>query len=624
MEKTVKLLIILFLFFILPKYLFSETQDILEIDIYPKTSITSYKPIPLSNVLPSVTIINNDTIEKSNANNLTDLLKAVPGIEVTENGGYGSVTSIFARGQNSVNIVILVDGVQSQVDNYGGKEGLNIPKSMIERVEILRGNSSALYGSYAIGGVINVITKKGAGGGKPFASVKYGSYNSYELNGGYSVANENGEFFINALKFNTDGFSSCNQIQKPNCNSDNDGADQEDLILKYGKKFSSKFDVNLNAKFSELNNDTDSTFGSASDTHRLENSSNNYGITSNFKNKNFLSKIIFEKSNLEKKQFKNGSQETKANGGLHDGKQDLINWKNGYDFDIGYSRNSMMIGLEKLDSERESYNTKFQQNNMGYYLGYTGVIKNFDFQINFRDDNNEIKSQNGESKSFSKTTDLYGIGYYITDQIHATFTQSSAFRSPLGTEVFTSSGNLNLQPEENKSNEYGIEYLGKNLNSTLSIFETESTNAISYAYKGPGPFDYSYFNTAIVKIKGYEFTLDKFFIDSKISGSYVLQDIDTSESTRYRKRAKHYGKLSYERRFLNWDTNIYLKTSGSRDDGQKLSPYNKIDINASRKIGDNLLLTFSSNNVTNTKYQTTYGFNVPERSYYLKLSYERE
>ena len=64
MEKTVKLLIILFLFFILPKYLFSETQDILEIDIYPKTSITSYKPIPLSNVLPSVTIINNDTIEK--------------------------------------------------------------------------------------------------------------------------------------------------------------------------------------------------------------------------------------------------------------------------------------------------------------------------------------------------------------------------------------------------------------------------------------------------------------------------------------------------------------------------------------------------------------------------------
>ena len=70
----------------------------------------------------------------------------------------------------------------------------------------------------------------------------------------------------------------------------------------------------------------------------------------------------------------------------------------------------------------------------------------------------------------------------------------------------------------------------------------------------------------------YEFTLDKFFIDSKISGSYVLQDIDTSESTRYRKRAKHYGKLSYERRFINWDTNIYLKTSGSRDDGQKLSP----------------------------------------------------
>ena len=86
-------------------------------------------------------------------------------------------------------------------------------------------------------------------------------------------------------------------------------------------------------------------------------------IVSNFKDENFLSKIAFEKSNLERKQYKNGSQETKASGGFHDGKQDLINWKNGYDFDVGFARNSLMVGLEKLDSERESYNTKFKQNN---------------------------------------------------------------------------------------------------------------------------------------------------------------------------------------------------------------------------------------------------------------------
>ena len=96
----------IFYFLLTLKFLLgSEDKDILQLEIYPKTSITSYKPVPLSNVLPSVTIIDNDEINKSNATNLTDLLKTVPGIEVTENGGYGGTVSIFARGQNSVNII---------------------------------------------------------------------------------------------------------------------------------------------------------------------------------------------------------------------------------------------------------------------------------------------------------------------------------------------------------------------------------------------------------------------------------------------------------------------------------------------------------------------------------------
>ncbi len=613
----------IFFFLLTLKFLLgSEDKDILQLEIYPKTSITSYKPVPLSNVLPSVTIIDNDEINKSNATNLTDLLKTVPGIEVTENGGYGGTVSIFARGQNSVNIILLIDGIQSQVDNYGSKEGLYIPKSMIDRIEVLRGNSSALYGSYAIGGVINVITKKANSESKPFASAKYGSYDTYELNAGYSGANEDSNFLINLSKFNTNGFSSCNHIQKTNCNSDNDGASQEELLFKISKDLNDKFNVLIKTRFSELNNDIDNTFGTSTDTHKLENSSSNYSISTSFKNNKFLSALTFENSNLEKKQFKNGQQETNASGGFHDGKQDLIKWTNGFDFEKSFFQNSIMFGLETLDSERESYNTKFKQKNNGYFVGYTGIYRDFDFQINTRKDINKIISNSGASKEYSKSTNLVGLGYYFTDFWHTTITRSSAFRSPLGTEVFTSSGNLNLQPEENKSTEFGIEYLGKNINSTLSYFDTESTNAISYSHKGPGPYDYSYFNTAIVEIKGYEFTLLRKFIDSKLSGSYVIQDIDTSESTRYRKRAKHYGNLTFNKDMFDWDINIHLKSSGTRDDNNKLSSYSKLDFNASKPLGDKYLVSFSVNNITDKDYQTTYGFNVPERSYYLTISYQ--
>jgi len=114
----------------------------------------------LAEVLPSASVITRWEIEQSPAATVIDLIQSEPGIEIGRNGGPGTVSSIFMRGQASKNVAVFVDGVRLQTDSLGSISLLNIPTSQIDRIEILRGNMSALYGESAVGGAIHIFTKK--------------------------------------------------------------------------------------------------------------------------------------------------------------------------------------------------------------------------------------------------------------------------------------------------------------------------------------------------------------------------------------------------------------------------------------------------------------------------------
>ena len=116
---------------------------------------------PLSKVLSSVSVITRQDIEKSQSPTLADLLQGEAGFEFGRNGGVGSTTSFFLRGQNSTSVLVMVDGVRVQTDQIAALTMTDMPLSQIERIEILRGNAGALYGESAIGGVINIQTLQG-------------------------------------------------------------------------------------------------------------------------------------------------------------------------------------------------------------------------------------------------------------------------------------------------------------------------------------------------------------------------------------------------------------------------------------------------------------------------------
>eukprot|EP01034_Spumella_vulgaris_P022233 gene22233-28348_t len=144
----------------------------------------------LSNVIPSATVITRAEIERAQAPTLVDLLQGQPGIEIGRNGGPGTYSSIFMRGQNSNNVAVYIDGVRVQTDSIGALRLVDMPPNQIEKVEILRGNMGAVYGDSAVGGVINIFTRAGAGSFGPTASVSYGSRNTSDVGLGYNTKGE--------------------------------------------------------------------------------------------------------------------------------------------------------------------------------------------------------------------------------------------------------------------------------------------------------------------------------------------------------------------------------------------------------------------------------------------------
>ncbi|MBM4056344.1 MAG: hypothetical protein FJ264_17065, partial [Planctomycetes bacterium] len=134
---------------------------------------------PLKNTGSSVSVITRKDIENRKAPLLLDVLRQVPGLEVTRTQGIGGTTSLFIRGASAAQTLVFVDGVQMNSPTSGAFNFANLTTDNIERVEILRGPQSTLYGSEAIGGVVNIITKKGTGDNKVILGTEYGMHDTY-------------------------------------------------------------------------------------------------------------------------------------------------------------------------------------------------------------------------------------------------------------------------------------------------------------------------------------------------------------------------------------------------------------------------------------------------------------
>ena len=198
-------------------------------------AVTAYRQAqPITDVLADLTVIGPEEIARSGAQSLTELLQRQPGVEISMNGGPGSVSRVFLRGANGGQTLVLIDGVRIASASAGATSLEAIPLDLVDRVEVLRGPASSLYGADAIGGVIQVFTRKGGGALSANASAGYGTYNTWDVKGGVAGSAGPATFAVQAGAKESDGF---NTIVDPNSifyNPDPDGYTNQSVAANAG------------------------------------------------------------------------------------------------------------------------------------------------------------------------------------------------------------------------------------------------------------------------------------------------------------------------------------------------------------------------------------------------------
>ncbi|PIT75018.1 TonB-dependent siderophore receptor [Limnohabitans sp. G3-2] len=585
----------------------------------------------LSDVLSSATVITRQEIEKSQAPTLADLLQGEVGFEFGRNGGPGAQTSYFLRGQNSTNVVVLVDGVRSQTDSGGNLTLTDIPLALIERVEVLRGNAGALYGEAAVGGVINIYTRQSKGAPVQYGSITWGSKNTLDLNAGYSGEVDDYKFNVSAGKVSTDGFSAMSSVvNSTTVNPDSDGYGRGFASAKVEKKMSA--DMSLGIRFRQMQSKADYDSGYLpyeyspgsftrgdlpTDKHRSNKEVDSLGA--------FVRKVVSDRwvTTLDVSNSTTTYKESVVYlepysdfiSSEYESKQKALYWSNQYQLGV---KSTVNFGIDLLD-DRHAQKNSFEliRKTSGTYAGVTHQFDQFTAQINLRQDQIDIDRHDTGNVVSAKTkasTGLLGLGYQVTSEWKLTASLSTGFKAPSAYDIST---NPLVNSEKYQSKEAGLVYSTQDMVGRFVYFATHSDNAIGYNHLDQA------LNIGKTQNKGIEVSLRTIWMGNSVKLNYVDQNPwNVSDSSALDRRARRYGSLEMSRPLAEYEVGSKVFGSSARPEfGSQLAGYALWSVYASRKLNDSWTARVRLENMTNQRYELAGGYNVPGRGLFATLQY---
>ena len=197
---------------------------------------------PLIDLVADVSVIDRDQLDQSGATGLADVLARLPGLEMSRSGGIGGTTSLYIRGSETRFAAIYVDGVRVDSQATGGAPWESLPIGQVDRIEVLRGPASAVYGSDALGGVVQIFTKKGEGAFNPFVGFGYGTYGTQKIDAGFSGSNESVDYALTVSRAASTGFNSRPVSTQ---NPDDDGYLSESLSGRLGWRLNKQHKIDF-------------------------------------------------------------------------------------------------------------------------------------------------------------------------------------------------------------------------------------------------------------------------------------------------------------------------------------------------------------------------------------------
>jgi vitamin B12 transporter len=564
----------------------------------------------VQDALPATTLLTRREIEQAQTPDLPTLLRRVTGAELTQTGQQGSVTGVFLRGAEPRHTLVLVDGVPINNLNFGLAAIEHIPLADVERIEIVRGNVSSLYGSAAIGGVIQVFTRQPTA--TPFASVtaQAGSRGLVDVSATGAVKLASGTGLRATVAGLRDrGFNSIVQEERPGTNPDRDGYRRHAASVGITQDVGAHT-IGLKLRDARGRIEYDNEFGPATqrDSSRFVEQvaalDGRFRLTPTVRVDAALTRAV------DKLDANEGSFPFFVNS-RSDGAQLGAEWEAapGHRVTAGLEHTRQHIAAD-TPYDRDSRTVDSAR--LGYALDHGG----HQLQLNARRDR---YSDFGHANTW-----LAAYGYQLTQALRASASLSTGFRAPSFNDLFFpfGIGNPDLRPERVRSAEVALQYVVRDQELRATLFQNRFHDLIGF----DSAFHSS--NVGRARNRGLALAYAGRVLDYGMRAGVTAQDPrDLDTDRRLVRRARVFGHVAVTRDFGPWQWGGNLRVSGNREDRfqgtpVRLAGYGVLDLTAAYAVSPQVKLFGRMENVLDRRYETVFGYRQAGRGVFVGVNWQ--
>ena len=558
----------------------------------------------LDELINFATVITRQEIEQIPASSAIDILNTVAGINVSSAGGKGTLTSVFLRGSNNSQTLVLVDGVLAAKTLGGEFSWENLDPDLIERIEIIRGAKATIYGSDARG-VINIITRKAY---KNSIKATYGSFGTTKgvVTAGAKHKNQRG-IQATIVKEKSSGFSRTNSKNTNDFDSDDDSFHNESVNIRAFIKPKNNLELSTVMLKQKIQAETDTGVGfpTVPDTSYDKTESDKSMVSLRLKHdyNDFwgyslhIAETKQENINLPASTF------TDTNAERYQG-----NFSNYFRF----KNQKIIIGKDKIQSkELEKDDSQLVED--AYFVNWFGKWSKLNYEFGFRKTKHNIFGDYG--------TEQYGLAYSFTDKLKIKSTLGHSKKVPSNIELNGSvyvTANKDLQPETSETRDLSLVFNSKLHNHEISYYQTKILDPITWISSTS-----SYYNGQATDFNGLDLASSLIFDDTLLKASYTWLDYQDEDKEDVARRPNKFNfnlvhKIKFNQKFgLN-----LLAVGKARDGNKELDEFVVVNTNYKYKVNKSWSLELKIENLNDADYQTVYGYNTAQRSYYLTAEYQ--
>ncbi len=580
---------------------------------------------PITDVIADVSVIDRATLELAGQSSLRDLLSQLPGVQMTTNGSYRSTTGIFLRGASTSQTLVLIDGVRVGSATSGGASFENMPLSRIERIEVLRGAASALYGSDAVGGVIQVFTREASQGLQADANIGLGTDGQQQA--GAAVRGTSGllGYSLGVSREKASGISVISNPAASSYNPDDDGFNAASVDAKLTAKLSREHALSLSLLYNENEYQFDGTpFPNPLGLTRL---------TTDARSSIKLNHASFKWDAQWLAQWHStltlGNSDEQSLGDyfrISDGA-----WGGSTKFNTSRRQATWQNDIA-LDKDVLSLMVENRNESVNSSTAYTVTSRDVrsalvSYAFNRPVWNALLVARNDDNSQFGNFNNWAASGgYRITESVRAVASVGTSFQAPSFNQLyFPGFGNTALVPQKNRATELGMKYRSGDVSMGAVVYNNDIQGFI---------VPVNNVQSSLAVLRGITLSGDVHSGDTRYSLSYDYADPRSystnpaSNDLRLVRVARNVFNARVNHRMGDVGVFGEVKVSGDREDnnltfsGRDILPgYTVLNLGLNYQVQRNVSVLARINNVTDEKYMLANTYSTPGRNVFVSLNW---